>query len=291
MKLALQRLKSLTVLLATPSTGIWTEEYGKSLSNLTLAFNTHRVGSYRSQSLHVMSIKGSILPNMRLSALERAKELDADYLLFVDSDQSFPRSTAHKLIARNLDVVGCNIATKTIPTMPTASKKAETPSGWGPVFTDEDSRGVERVDRIGCGILLLSRKVIRALPPDCFEMVYIPAAKKYQGEDWKMCAEIEKLGFEIHIDHDLSKEIGHHGTFNFTHEYNGEVIHGSENDGEGKSEEGDGDVRLRAGQLRAEPLPGSEGQGRDADQGAEGRRQGADSTRGDSDRPVAAGAA
>jgi hypothetical protein len=226
MNLTLQKLKSLSILLAVPSMGSWHEEFGKSLSNLTTYFQNTKIGQFKSQQLHVMSMRGSILPNLRLTALLAAREKNVDYMLWVDSDQSFPRETLHWLIGRQLDVVGANIATKTMPTLPTARRKPVPgePAFGALVYTDEDSRGVEQVWRIGCGLTLMSRKVIQALPNDCFTMRYKPDVQRYQGEDWEMCEAIERLGFEIYIDHELSKRVGHHGGFNYTHEYNGEVV-------------------------------------------------------------------
>lgn len=226
MKQALQALKRLKILIAVPSMGSWHEEFGKSLAALVAYAHVMKIGSYRGQEIHTMSMRGSILPNLRLTALERAKEIDADYLLWLDSDQSFPKDTLHRLVLRNLDVVGANVATKTMPTLPTARRKpipGEPPFG-ALVFTDQGRKGVEKVWRLGCGVTLMSRKVIRALPLDCFEMLFRPDIQRYQGEDWTMMEKIETLGFDIFVDHELSNLVGHHGGFKFTHEYNGEVI-------------------------------------------------------------------
>lgn len=225
MQQALQKLKKLKILVAVPSMGMWHEEFGKSLAAMIAFANIVRIGHYRGQEVATMSMRGSILPNLRLAALVRAKEMEADFLLWLDSDQSFPKETLHRLVLRNLDVVGANVATKTMPTLPTARRRpvpGEPPQG-ALVYTDSHSRGIEEVWRLGCGVTLMSRKVVRALPEDCFEMRYRPDAKKYQGEDWTMMEHVERLGFKIHVDHDLSNLVGYHGGFNYTHEYNGEV--------------------------------------------------------------------
>lgn len=221
MNLSLQKFKELKVAICVPSNGVWYEEFGKSLANLVNAFHSYRIGNYKTQQLNTISVKGSILPKSRLSGLKQAKEMEADYLLYVDADQSFPKHTLHLLIKRNVDVIGANIATKTIPTLPTARRKTEGPGEL--VFTDTDSKGIEKVWRVGTGLLLLSKKVIRALPYNSFEMKYREDVENYQGEDWSLCEAIEKLGFDIYIDHDLSNQVGHHGSFNFTHEFNGTI--------------------------------------------------------------------
>jgi hypothetical protein len=147
-------------------------------------------------------------------------------LLWVDSDQSFPRDTLHRLILREKDVIGANIATKTMPTLPTARRRpqaGESESG-SLVWSDPDLKfDLERVWRIGCGLTLMSRKAVAALPMNCFEMVFKPDVQRYQGEDWRMCEYLEKAGIEIWVDHRLSQEVGHHGYFKFTHEYAGVI--------------------------------------------------------------------
>lgn len=217
-----QRFKELHVLVAVPSTGVWTERFGVSMIQMLTYTARVQIGKYKTQQIRPMSMTGSILPNLRVSALARAKELDVTHLLWVDSDQSFPRETLHRLIGHEKDVVGANVATKTMPTLPTARKIGADPQG-SLVWTDEGMEGLEKVWRLGCGLTLMSQKAIKALPLSCFEMVYKPEVERYQGEDWKMCEALELAGIDIWVDHGLSQHVGHHGSFNYTHQYNGEV--------------------------------------------------------------------
>jgi hypothetical protein len=55
-------------------------------------------------------------------------------------------------------------------------------------------------------------------------MTYKPEVDAYQGEDWNMCEALEKAGVPIYVDHDLSKRIGHVGTFKYTHEVVGQIV-------------------------------------------------------------------
>lgn len=219
----LQKLHKLNVLVAIPSTGVWLSDFGHCLCNLLTAFHTHRVGQYKGQTLTITGVKGSILPKSRLHALREARKRNADYLLFIDTDQTFPNSTIHQLISRDVDVVAANIATKTYPASPTARNRNAS-GGWDPVYTDPESTGIEKVDRIGTGVMLLSKKVIKALPDNCFDIFFREQEQEYQGEDWTLGDYLEKLGFPIYIDHDLSKRIGHVGNFTYTHEFVGHIV-------------------------------------------------------------------
>jgi hypothetical protein len=219
----MQKYHKLEVLIAIPSTGTWLSDFGHCLCNVLTAFNTHRVGQYKGQTLTVMGTKGSILPKSRMLALKEAKDRGVDYLVFVDTDQTFPRSLIHRLIARDLDVVAANIATKTYPASPTARNK-DGKGGWTPVYTDPDSTGVEKIDRIGTGIMCLSKKVIQALPLNSFDIFWRGDEQAYQGEDWSMGDKLEELGFNTYIDHDLSQQVGHVGNFTYTHEFVGRLV-------------------------------------------------------------------
>lgn len=225
MKQALEYLKKLKVLVAVPSHGSWEADFGMSLANMLAAASMKKIGNYRDQEIQVMNIKGSILPKSRRLAVEEAMKLDADYLLFIDSDQTFPRTLLHGLIKHQVDCVAANIATKQIPATPTARRKDPygDPTKWITVYTDENSRGLERVDRIGAGIMLLSRKAYSVLKPGSFNMYWREDVQTEQGEDWSMCDVLEKAGIEIYIDHALSNLVGHVGRFTYTMEVVGEV--------------------------------------------------------------------
>lgn len=219
----LQRLHKLTVVIGIPSTGDWKEKFGVSMINLVNAFHRYRVGNYKAQTLRIVSTKGSILPNLRLHCLKMAKQHNADYLLFVDSDEWFPSWTIHQLISRDVDVVGANIPTKTIPTMPTARRYSPDKLEGELVYTDPEMKHMEEVWQIGTGCLMLSKKAIHALPHSCFAMPFVEVADKFQGEDWSMTNALKERGFKIYIDHALSQQIGHFGDFKYTHELNGHV--------------------------------------------------------------------
>jgi len=222
----LQKQHDLSVLVCVPSDGMWHEPFGKSLCVMLIYCAQRRIGFYKTQQVSLFSAVGSILSNKRISALKAAKEQEVDYLLWTDSDQSFPKETLHNLIMAGKDVIGANIATKMLPTLPTARRKpqpGESAIGtlvWTP---EKPEHRYEKVWRLGCGLTLMSKKAIAALPLNCFEVRYKPEVEFYQGEDWQMCEALEAAGIEIWIDHELSNRVGHHGTFNFTHEYNGLV--------------------------------------------------------------------
>ena len=215
-------MKHLRILVVVPSGSHWVADFATSLISLVASFANTPVPGYSSHELRVANIKGSILPKSRLNGLKAAKAADATHLLFLDSDHTFSPDLLHKLLAAGKDVVAANCVTKCLPAMTTARLKSADPQGE-PVYSDPSSAGLQKVWRVGTGVMLLSRKAFEQIPHDAFAMMYKEEADTYQGEDWTMCEALEKAGVPIYVDHAVSRSVGHVGMLNFTHDYVGEV--------------------------------------------------------------------
>ena len=156
-----------------------------------------------------------------MNIVKEALAAQASHILFVDTDQTFPRDTLHRLLIRDKDVIACNIATKQIPANPTA--KGPSPDGRGsPVYTDPGSPAVQKVWRVGTGIMLVKVRVFEKIGLGCFGITYKPELQDYQGEDWSMCEAMEAAGYDIWVDHRLSDEVKHIGDFEYDHNVVGE---------------------------------------------------------------------
>lgn len=215
-------MRHLRILVVVPSGSHWVADFATSLISLVASFANTPVPGYTSHELRVANIKGSILPKSRLNGLKAAKAADATHLLFLDSDHTFRPDLLHKLLAAGKDVVAANCVTKCLPAMTTARLKSADPQGE-PVYSDPSSAGLQKVWRVGTGVMLLSRKAFEQIPHDAFAMMYKVEADTYQGEDWTMCEALEKAGVPIYVDHAVSRSVGHVGMLNFTHDYVGEV--------------------------------------------------------------------
>ena len=211
--------KKLGVVLGVPSDGMWCEKFGTSLVGLMTHFMRVPVRGYRTQELRLCSVVGSILPRQRRDCVVMTLNLDYSHLCFIDSDQTFPPNLLHRLLEREVDVVGCNIAIKRIPSAPTAR-------GFDrqPVYTDSDSPPMEKVWSFGCGVVLLRRRVLERIGLKCFEMKWVDAINDYSGEDWAMFDAIRQAGFDLWVDHALSDEVGHVGNFVYTHDVVGTIV-------------------------------------------------------------------
>lgn len=216
--------KKLKVMFGIPSLGQWTEQFGMSQAAMTKYFLQNEVPGYKSQEIIHLSVKGSILPKLRADIVKQALHKNCTHLLFIDCDQTFPPQTLHRLIVGKKDVLAANIAIKRIPSGPTARRQHPKDPRGDPVYTPENSQELERVWRVGCGIMLIDMKVFRKIGPGVFEIRWMENFQDYMGEDWSMCEAMEKAGFEIWVDHGLSNHVGHIGDYSYDHNVVGEIM-------------------------------------------------------------------
>lgn len=211
--------RKLNILVGIPSQGVWTEEFGMSLCNMMGHLMATPVVGYRNQRMQPMRIRSTILPRSRLKLVQAAFAQECTHLLFIDTDQRFPRDTAHRLLEWRKPVVACNIAVKQIPSAPTARAYSPDRIDGEPVYSDPGRTGLEEVWRIGAGIILVDMQVFRKTGARVFDTPWVEALQDYQGEDWSMCEAFRRAGYKIYIDHGLSREVGHIGSFDYTHDW------------------------------------------------------------------------
>lgn len=202
-----------------PSGESWPCHNGLSLSTLTMALMKHPVVGYDKTSISIFHEKSSILPSSRHNIVSKAIKNRCSHLLFLDSDQTYPAQTAHMLAQHGKLIVGCNVAIKRFPSLPTARTKNPAWCGGDVVYTRPESRGLQPVWRLGFGVMLIHMDVFKRIPAPWFEILWDEQAQEYRGEDWRFCELLEEAQIPIFIDHDLSKLVGHVGHYTFKHEH------------------------------------------------------------------------
>jgi hypothetical protein len=140
------------------------------------------------------------------------------HILFIDSDMRFPQDMIGRLIKHDLDIVATNCARRRMPTGPTAQLYKEN-GERELVWTMPESTGLQEVGSVGMGVMLIKANVFEALAEPWFETPWRHDKRGYIGEDVYFCQKAAAAGFKIWIDHDVSKEIGHIGTFEFKHDH------------------------------------------------------------------------
>lgn len=164
-------------------------------------------------------LQGTAIHSLRQEFAEMALEKGASHILWLDTDHRFPADSFFRLLDRGLPMVGVNYSTRKFPPSQVAFKKIATTPGESNVklYTTPESSGIECVDALGFGMVLMDTKILKTLDPAerWFQFVYDKQSRRDVGEDVYFCRLVREAGWEIHVDHDLSKEIGHLGTFDY----------------------------------------------------------------------------
>lgn len=203
-----------SVFIGIPSGSDWKAGFGMSLAAMMTMIGRPLKGGARIERVQLWNTKGSILSRSRHTLVKKAIELECSHILFIDSDMTFPNFTLHQLLSHNKAVVAANCVVKTIPSNPTARVKTEATVGE-PV----DSRltqGLQRVWRVGTGIMLMKTSVFTDMPQPWFPIQWNEELQDYTGEDWMMCKRLDEAGIPIYVDHDLSRHVGHIGEYTYS---------------------------------------------------------------------------
>lgn len=133
----------------------------------------------------------------------------ATHVLWLDTDMSVPPELAIRLARHDVPIVGCNYVTRDGSCRFTARRGEHLLA-----VTDATSTGLEAVEAIGFGAVLMRTDLVRDLPRPWFRHG-LNAGGGDIGEDLTFCRALRAAGYAIYLDHELSKEIGHVGTYTY----------------------------------------------------------------------------
>jgi hypothetical protein len=164
-------------------------------------------------------MSGTYVHSARQQLLHDLLEQNVTHILWVDTDMRFPRDACLRLLKHQEPFVGINYAKRCVDTEFVAIKKLPTKKHNGErLITSEKSTGLEEVEGIGFGLVLMRTSALN-LPPvkdgPWFWFEWLPGGRQV-GEDIYFCRLVRKTGVRIFVDHDLSKECAHIGQFEFS---------------------------------------------------------------------------
>ena len=154
----------------------------------------------------------TILLNQREKLIDEAIKMEADYVLWLDSDMMFPSNVVLKLLAHNKDIVACNYMKRSLPMKTVAYTDLNDWDSWVPMEPQEE---LVKVKGIGMGCILMKTEVFKKLEKPYFEFRFKEDTKDWFGEDFILQDKIQKVGYEIFVDTMLSMEIKHVGIYAF----------------------------------------------------------------------------
>lgn len=183
------------VAIAVPSGDMVHADFALSLAGLC-----HESGGMR---LTVFSNKSSIVAEGRNNGVAGAEEAGAEYLLFLDSDMTFPRDTLRRLLRHGRDVVGATYSTRASPFRELGSKLQPKAKDAPP--------GLVEMTRMPTGCLLIRMAVFSRLARPYFRFGVNEADGSIIGEDYLFCDRVRAAGLRIWCDTALSHDLGHIG--------------------------------------------------------------------------------
>lgn len=161
-----------------------------------LAMVTHTLKRRPDLEIEPFQHKGSRrIDHAREDLAKRAIKWGADWLLWIDADHQFPPDTLLRLLAHDLPFVGCNFRRRNDRIVSSTCTISGVP-------IEPKTEGLQPVDLLGFGIALIEAKVFRSLPYPWFDL-------GPHGEDGYFCEQAINAGYTPHVDHALSREVGH----------------------------------------------------------------------------------
>lgn len=161
---------------------------------------------------HVFMDASTILLTQRERLATQAVGLNADYMLWLDSDMVFPATTAVRLLAHNEPVVAGNYIRRQKPYKGVAYKKI---GDWEKPLSFDIQDELVSVAGVGMGCLLIKTDIFKELSKPWFDFQWTPSSNDFLGEDMYLCQKITAAGYSIKIDTMISQELHHLGTFAF----------------------------------------------------------------------------
>lgn len=192
-------------------------QFALALANM-VGYTIHEIGEYVNITTHCVA--GTYVHKAREQLLHEVTEMGAHYMLWLDTDHHFPKDLLIQLLAHDVEMVGINYSTRSVPPRYVAIKRASIDhdgkdGDLGPALckTTPESTGLEEVEAIGFGAVLLKMAVADTLPKNepKFFFKYDWEDKVHVGEDVYFCRMVRAAGWKLYVDHDLSKECTHVG--------------------------------------------------------------------------------
>jgi hypothetical protein len=165
-----------------------------------------RVDGHR---VSVVNSKGSIVTQSRNLAVDAALEARAEWLLFLDSDMTFPAETLSRLLAHGKAIVGATYPRKAAPLAWIGTRVD------GAAFSSADT-GLVEAARLPTGCLLIEAEIFARLKRPYFRCGYDEASGNILSEDFWFSDLVRSLGVSIWCEMDLSRQVGHLGLYRYS---------------------------------------------------------------------------
>lgn len=155
---------------------------------------------------------GSVLLNQREKLVKRAHEIEAEYILWLDSDMHFPPTLLLQLLKHDKDIVACNYMNRVEPFKSVAFTDVTDWESWIAIKPHSD---LQEVQAVGLGVCLMRTELFSELDRPYFEFKWHARDENFLGEDFLLFHKLRNIGYKVWIDSTLSMDVKHIGQFAF----------------------------------------------------------------------------
>lgn len=181
------------VVLGVPSGDRVHWEFANCLWGLARGAKHHRQG--------VVFGRSSIVAQSRNMCVDAAKHLKADYLMFLDSDMTFPYTIVDELLKHQKDIVCCTYVRRGPPF-----------DNLGHTLHEKDkaqTKGLVQMSHIPTGLLLIKMGVFEKFKAPFFRFESDEKEGINRGEDFVFSEMARTKGFNLWCDLTFSEECAH----------------------------------------------------------------------------------
>lgn len=158
---------------------------------------------------HLNFHKGTYLNELRNDILKDARDNNADYLMFIDSDLTFPPDGINRLLASYKDVIGGIYNMKQLPPVSTLKMIDKDGKIIGGKAEDIPKDKIFKAYAIPTGFMLIRLEAIKDIKnPFDFSR---DEKGEFIGEDVGFCEKVREAGLDIWCDPTIP--IGHIGSY------------------------------------------------------------------------------
>lgn len=210
-----------------PSRDNWKADFGQSLAMAIAATWRCLPEGWSGGITTYNKTNCSVLHQGRNGLVVQALLAGCTHILFLDDDMRFPMETIARMLMWDKDILAANCTTKEIPARTTAIDL----DGQA-MCTRADSEGIEKCRSVGTGVMMIKAAVFKALDMPWFDYEWIDTPRKfdpaksekenmlnYWGEDRFFCNKARAAGYDIWVDHELSKPVCHMGDWPYGHTF------------------------------------------------------------------------
>ena len=159
-----------------------------------------------SRDIAIINAKSSIVHKGRSEIIEGCVRNGIDKVLMVDTDMTFPPSTAIDLLKRNKKIVAANVCSRRPPMIPNTRDINRK------IIDFRKVHGVKEVGYVGTGLIMIDVDVFVKLGKPYFNIEWDEKNQRFDGEDYNFCEKAREKDYKIYCDFDLSEHVGHIGT-------------------------------------------------------------------------------